>query len=170
MDETSNILWWILWTLFAEKIFTIINIQCMKRTLKSSILCNAKKYYFYIFINNWWKCLTTKPIMWCLWFPTFVDWMLRNVQTHVRGRKQCSRLGLGFRTNDTMGNLWYHNTWSIFTCQLPLAFPSNVTNPCTDNSTSRIRRRRPSTYVNMAQCEGMGRPLWWFALMAKSVI
>jgi hypothetical protein len=59
---------------------------------------------------------------------------------------------------------------SYYMIHLHMAFLDNVTNSCTNNSTSGIRRRRRRRYWHVAQFEDVGQLLWWFALMAKPVI
>ena len=51
----------------------------------------------------------------------------------------------------------------------PLGLPGQCGICMHQHSTSGIRRRRRwhSTYWHMAQCEGVGWLLWWFALMTK---
>ena len=50
----------------------------------------------------------------------------------------------------------------------PLGLPGRCDICMHQHSTSDIRRRRKhSTYWHMAQCEGVGWLLWWWALMTK---
>ena len=42
--------------------------------------------------------------------PAWEDGIAERCAAHVRGRRQDSRLGLEFGTNQTVGNVQYHNT------------------------------------------------------------